>query len=386
MKIALVRTASNILRFGGYNIQEIGLANALLKYGISTDVYARFSNIETDQLISEAGGERVMVRPLRGSHVFKEIMFYPTLTKNLCNGGYDVVQLLDDSQMMLPYIFKALKKKGIKTILWQGMYRDFSGKIALMMQKLYDTAFVGTIDKFSDLKIAKTNYAKKYLENKNYHNIITIPVGLVPVEYEKNEDIEKQVNSFKIAHDKILLYIGAIEPRRSPLFLLELLKSFDREKVGLIMIGKGPKYEEVRSVIRSEGLSECVLQLAEVPNANLKYVFDISDIFLLPTNYEIYGMVILEALQYGVPCISTPEAGPETILTDKIFGCCVPLNIALWHHKVEYYFNNLIEDNYRTFRTAQVDNYYRWDKIAERYHEIIKLVASGNIEACLTSK
>ena len=46
MKIAFVRTASNILRYGGYNIQEIGLAKALMPYGVSTDVYARFSNID----------------------------------------------------------------------------------------------------------------------------------------------------------------------------------------------------------------------------------------------------------------------------------------------------------------------------------------------------
>lgn len=48
MKIAFVRTASNILKYGGYNIQEVGLAKALMPFGVSTDVYARFSNIDEE--------------------------------------------------------------------------------------------------------------------------------------------------------------------------------------------------------------------------------------------------------------------------------------------------------------------------------------------------
>lgn len=66
MKIAFVRTASNILKYGGYNIQEIGLAKALMPYGVSTDVYARFSNIESvTEVANDGKGNRVVVRPLK---------------------------------------------------------------------------------------------------------------------------------------------------------------------------------------------------------------------------------------------------------------------------------------------------------------------------------
>ena len=100
MKIAFVRTASNILRYGGYNIQEIGLAKALMPYGVSTDVYARFSNIDDiTEVACDENGNKVMVHPLKGMQIWHELMYYPTLKEDLPNGSYDMVQLLDDSQI-----------------------------------------------------------------------------------------------------------------------------------------------------------------------------------------------------------------------------------------------------------------------------------------------
>lgn len=197
MKIALVRTASNILTYGLYNIQEIGLAVALMEYGISTDVYARFSNIEKDKIVEEKDNCRVVVRPLKGKRIYREIMYYPSLINDLLIGGYDIVQCLDDSQMMLPFIFKRLKHAGIKTLMWQGMYRNFAAKPALAMQLVYDYLFARSIDKNTDLKIAKTDFAKKYLEGKHYTDIITIPVGLVPVTMVEDRDLKVRVEAFK---------------------------------------------------------------------------------------------------------------------------------------------------------------------------------------------
>ena len=291
MKIAFVRTASNILRYGGYNIQEIGLAKALLTYGISTDVYARFSNIEDSVVVAkDNAGNRVKVIPLKGTQIYKEIMYYPALKNDLLSGNYDMVQLLDDSQMMLPALFKALKRVGVKTILWQGMYRDFGGKAAHLMQKIYDAFCAGTLDKYSDLKIAKTETAKQYLLKKNYKNILVLPVGLDEVKYEVDEVFESKILNFKKEHPKLLLYIGAIEPRRNPDFLIRLLKLKSKQdpNVGLVMIGKGVSRNVTMKVIKERGLEKQILMLESVPNKNLSSVFENADIFLLPTNYEIY--------------------------------------------------------------------------------------------------
>lgn len=376
MKIALVRTASNILTYGSYNIQEIGLAIALMDYGISTDVYARFSNIDKDTIVEEHDNCKVVVRPLKGKRIYREIMYYPTLSKDLLMGGYDIVQCLDDSQMMLPFIFMKLKHAGIKTIMWQGMYRNFAAKPALAMQLVYDYLFAKFIDRNTDLKIAKTDYAKKYLEDKNYTNIITIPVGLVPVTTIEDIDLKARVEAFKAKYEHTILYIGAVERRRNPLFILNLLKRMPAD-VGLFFIGKGPMLDEVKQFIIDNNLAERVFQADRIDNNKLKVVYDNADVFILPTEYEIYGMVIMEALQYGIPCISTPEAGPQTILKEERLGCCVPLDIDLWSEKINFYFNKYQTLEDRTYRRNIVDNNYRWAKIAKIYQKVLYIVLNG---------
>lgn len=372
MKIAFVRTASNILRYGGYNIQEIGLAKALLPYGVSTDVYARFSNIDViTEIAQDEYGNKVVVHPLKGKQIWHELMYYPTLKNDLLNGGYDMVQLLDDSQMMLPGIFRALKRSGVKTILWQGMYRNFSGKAARCMQIVYDAVFANTLNKYSDLKIAKTEAAKDYLLKKKYRNVIVLSVGLDEVPVERNEAFDKEIAAFKASHPKLLLYIGAIESRRNPDFLIDLIKQTKEDNVGLVMIGKGPLQESIINRIRCEGLEDKILTYESIPNKNLISVYERANVFLLPTAYEIYGMVVMESLAYGVPVISTPEAGPQYLLSDKIYGTCVPLDIEKWLAIIDYYLKNQDTEEYQKARVAYVNQHYRWHLIAKQYFNII---------------
>ena len=68
--------------------------------------------------------------------------------------------------------------------------------------------FASTLNKYSDLKIAKTEAAKDYLLKKKYQNVIVLPVGLDEVSVERNETFDKEMAAFKASHPKLLLYIG----------------------------------------------------------------------------------------------------------------------------------------------------------------------------------
>lgn len=372
MRIAFVRTASNKLCYGGYNIQELGLAKALLPYGVSTDFYARFSNMDsTVEIAGDERGNRVVAHPLKGKQIWHELMYYPTLRHDLLGGGYDVVQLLDDSQMMLPGLFKALKKSGVKTVLCQGMYRNFSGKVARLMQIVYDATCAATLNEYSDIKIAKTEAAKEYLLSKGYENVTVLPVGLDEIRPERDEAFEEEISAFKKVHPYLLLYVGAIEGRRNPGFLVDLVKELDSDDVGLVVIGKGPLCLPVADRIRKEGLGEKVLMLEAVPNKNLVSAYERADVFLLPTSYEIYGMVVMESLAYGVPVVSTPEAGPLHLLSDKKYGTCVPMDTKEWIPVIKYYLDNRNTKGIRDERIAYINRNYRWPGIARKYFKVI---------------
>ncbi|UZH55203.1 N-acetyl-alpha-D-glucosaminyl L-malate synthase BshA [Salinimicrobium tongyeongense] len=81
-------------------------------------------------------------------------------------------------------------------------------------------------------------------------------------------------------------------------------------KSKLIMVGQGPEREMAEELVHDLGLEEKVLFLGE--SHEIDQVFSYSDLFLLPSEKESFGLAALEAMVNGVPVISTNTGGlPE---------------------------------------------------------------------------
>ena len=149
------------------------------------------------------------------------------------------------------------------------------------------------------------------------------------------------------------------------------MKRIKDDSVGLVLIGKGPSRNDTLEKIKEYGLEDKILTFESVPNKNLISVYKRANVFLLPTNYEIYGMVVMEALLYGVPVISTPEAGPEFLLSSDVYGKCEKLDVAKWINAIKFYLSNYTSEEDRASRTRYVESNFRWNSIAEKYYETI---------------
>jgi len=366
IKIAMLRTTSQTFNLSNYNIQEVGLAKELLKYGISTDIYARAHNIISPINIKNSPLGEIKFIPLRGIHVYRDMFIHPGLAKTLCEGKYDLVQILDESQIMTPYILFRLNRQKIPAILYQGMYENFSGIARSIYQKTFDILFKKYINASTRVKIAKTDSASKYLKQKGYTNIYTIPVGLSPQEKTSNTNLEKEILEFKNKHKYILLYVGVFEKRRDVHFLIEVLKEIRKQshEYGMVMVGTGSELEKVKSETISNNLERHVMYYPSIKNSELHILYKESDTFLLPTENEIFGMVVLESLFYGVPVISTPAAGPLYILNDSRLGLCIEKTLQKWVSAIAL---TVEQKEFSEFRTQNIVSHYSWESIANSY-------------------
>ena len=362
MKIALIRTASNQLTYGSYNIQELGLAKSLFRMDNSIHIYANFKNVNTPQTISSNSKNEIRLIPLKGLSIYKEINFYFGLTKKLLDENYDIIQFLDDSQIQIPISLLNKKMRKKKVVLWQGMYRDFQSPHKLLFQKVYDFVFARFINKNTVLKIAKTKDAENYLSRKKYSNIKTLPVGLDFVEPINDSEVQKKIHDFTFKFNKSFFYIGVLEARRDINFILKILQK--KPEWGFVLIGNGIDKEIILNEIKNLNIESQVLYIPSIDNNKLCNVYKYIDIFLLPTNYEIVGMVILEALYYGVAVIATPEAGPLDIIKSQELGFCPEKNITLWIDKINQTINN---GELRKLRKKYICDNYNWDLIGKKF-------------------
>jgi glycosyltransferase involved in cell wall biosynthesis len=91
-----------------------------------------------------------------------------------------------------------------------------------------------------------------------------------------------------------------------------------REQVRVSMVGDGPLRDELRALADARGLS-CEW-LGALPRAEVGSVIGHSDVLLLPSTYEPWGIVVCEALGLGIPVIASPAVGAAVSLAGHSRG------------------------------------------------------------------
>lgn len=152
-------------------------------------------------------------------------------------------------------------------------------------------------------------------------------------------DFSKELSELKENGADIITYIGRIEPRRNISFLIdtfnEVLKV--RPNARLVMIGRGE--EEYRTKcferINELGIADNVIYKKYMKQELLPAIYSISDVFLLPTRYEIFGMVLLEAMYFNTPVITTHNGGSDMLIEHNKSGIIEhEFNLESWRNSV----------------------------------------------------
>tara|TARA_B100000029_G_scaffold217062_1_gene214866 strand:- start:17742 stop:18854 length:1113 start_codon:yes stop_codon:yes gene_type:complete len=168
--------------------------------------------------------------------------------------------------------------------------------------------------------------------------------------YPSQEDMEEnsnQENEEWLRGGKIkLIAVGNLKTQKNYPNLIsavELLKKELNLESHLLVLGEGPERDKLENMIHEKGLEKNISLMGLHPNP-LGLVKK-ADVFVLPSNYEGFGLVIVEALSVGVTVVSTDcLSGPSEIIKENEFGylCKVddPNDLA---KKINFAFNNKID-------------------------------------------
>lgn len=131
------------------------------------------------------------------------------------------------------------------------------------------------------------------------------------------EEKREQKNKLSIQEDRMVLYVGQFIHRKGIDLLLRSWSEVEDINCGLYLIG-GKLTSEYKGLIEQYNLHHVhVIEFMEP--AKLSEYYKAADIFVLPTREDIWGLVVNEALSYGLPVITTQQcvAGLEMIKDGK---------------------------------------------------------------------
>ena len=127
---------------------------------------------------------------------------------------------------------------------------------------------------------------------------------------------------------RTILNVGTLKRQKNQDLLIEAFARLEPSAdTRLIILGEGEMRAALERLIEQRGLQKRVVLEGFVLDPTPYY--ESADLFVLSSRYEGFGNVIVEALEHGVPVVSTDcPAGPREILEDGRYGCLVPVGDA----------------------------------------------------------
>lgn len=128
--------------------------------------------------------------------------------------------------------------------------------------------------------------------------------------------------------DKIILFIGRISASKGIRFLVEAFAEVVRSNptAKLVIIGSGSTAEKeaIQQKIAILGIGSSIQMIGRVSSEDLPKAYSASDVVVLPSLVEGFGLVLLEGMATGKPVVSTSVGPTSEIIDDKIDGLLVP--------------------------------------------------------------
>jgi len=364
MKILIIRTFPSELNLSSYNVQEVGLAAALIRKGHICDI-----------VLYTGGPSRIEKRPdgitiywIHGKNILKN-GFFPGIYDLM--EQYDIIQVHEYDQIQSWEIYTHHNQRH-NVILYHGPYQDPFNHGYNFKCSVFDRLFLPQSRKVKAFLpcLTKSPQARDFLMSKGFQNVTAVGVGLNPEPFEREPDMTLADQM----PDDIpnLIYIGVLEERRNSSMLLDLITNLAKtESFHFTIVGNGkPSYlQSLEPKIKKLESIGILSWYRSAPQPQIAGIYRKADIMLFPSNYEIFGMVLLEAMYYGVPCISSINGGSSTLIENGTDGIIIPdFRMNSWQNAVKV----LLHDKEKCTLIGQnackkIHDHFTWDALSELF-------------------
>ena len=379
MKILIIRNYPNYMNITNatYNIQELGLASALVRAGNICDIVFWTNNEEKKITYNVPNTNR------------KLTIYYRRARNILKNAIYDIDDLIDKYDIIQTCEYNQLqsiiyaKKYPNKLVVYHGQYYGKENKKYNIWCKLIDKIAIPVYKKMNTKFITKSKLSKDFLVQKGImeKNVYALGVGinkeaLIVQNDEENFKIAKIANDLDGRFN--VLYVGEYMPRRHIDFIGDVIKRVNEKgyEVRLVTIGKtNNKYaDKVKKYFDKNGISNYIYHIEKIEQKYLSKIYKKCSFFIFPSTYEIFGMVLLEAMYFELPVLTVYNGGSSMLINNNTNGIILDsLDREKWSNKIIELINNKntmekIGENAKNTITKE----FTWDALVPNFVDVYK--------------
>lgn len=327
---------------GGMNVYVLNLAQRLGGMGIYVDVYSRCHDERDPQIVQLGNKSRVIHIKAGPYNSTKDTLpdFIPEFVDNLRK-----FQRLENIEYDL-----------IHSHYW------LSGQVGMILKQLWNISHVTTFHTLSKIKMrSRVGQIESTLRIQTENSIMDESDAIVVTTEEEEEDLiwfyktprhkievipagvdidmfypgnkSDARDKLGLGNNKIILYVGRIEPLKGIDILLNAIKYMEnKHDVSVFVVGgvsnSDPELNRLQSMAVELGIEDKVTFTGVLEHSILPDYYRAADVFVLPSHYESFGLVALEAMACGLPVIVSRVGGLKHIVNNGHTGYLIPWRCA----------------------------------------------------------
>ena len=206
-----------------------------------------------------------------------------------------------------------------------------------IVRTMSEKAAIGVVKKFcskAEYVITPSRYTRDALKANGITNRFAVIPSGVTASSAPDGARERMREKLGVAPDcPLMLFIGRLGPEKHVDILIHMVKLLkDRQLSGnkgsfkLALVGDGMSREDLEQMGMDLGISDRLIFLGERPHTEVGEFYAAADLFTFSSPSETQGLVLVEAMLAGLPCIAADYGGPREIVLQNETGIRVPLD------------------------------------------------------------
>ena len=203
----------------------------------------------------------------------------------------------------------------------------------------------------------------------------TVPCG-IDLDLFQPRDREAARERLQLDRDTpVLLWVGRLEKLKGVEILVDAVAGLERRDFTLLIVGGDERAAEIRAELEAQaaaaGISANVRFEGAVPHGLLPWYYSAADICVVPSYYESFGLVAVEAMASGTPVVASRVGGLVSTVIDGVTGYLIPWRCpGPFAEKIEVLLGNPeLRANFSRAAQRSVER-FRWSSIGLRIADV----------------
>ena len=279
------------------------------------------STLVPQEEIESLGGRVFTVPPYQ-----RVLAYQKALVRLFREQGWEIVHSHENALSVFP--LRAAKRAGVPVRIAHSHSTSGKGEPARNAAKWLLRHFANV---YPTYRMACSRYAGEWLfGQKSNFEVIKNAINLSKFDF--NAMARNEMRADLGVGDKTLVigHAGRFVPQKNHSFLVEMFVEVLRREENslLVLVGEGPLLDGVKERVSSLGIASKVRFLGHCESMGM--IYQVLDIFCLPSNYEGLGMVAVEAQASGLPTVCSENVPEEALISGSATKVCLSAGPAVW--------------------------------------------------------